>query len=89
MRRKKNFNKFSSNYFRYVVICFSNPLVYSDFVYSRTNAGQDFKSLCDYVHKFANDIIASRKEALVRLNFFTAGFKGNGNILCRVVFVSL
>ena len=47
------------------VLMFSNPLVYPDCIYKRTRQGREFLSLSDYVHKFAENIIAKRKKAMV------------------------
>nr|KAG5700597.1 hypothetical protein BaRGS_015393 [Batillaria attramentaria] len=41
-----------------------NPLLYPDFIYSRTKDGKVNKELCDYVHDFAMRIITSRKQKL-------------------------
>lgn len=41
-----------------------NPLLYPDFIFYRTNAGRNFKELCDYVHDFADVIIKKRRKAL-------------------------
>ena len=50
----------------YGLFCSSNPLLYPDFIFYRTNAGRNFKELCDYVHDFADVIIKKRRKALVR-----------------------
>ncbi|KAK3084162.1 hypothetical protein FSP39_009268 [Pinctada imbricata] len=42
----------------------SNPLKYPDWIYHFTQDGKDEKRLCDYVHKFAEDIIAARRKSL-------------------------
>ena len=46
-------------------ISFSRPWMYPDWIYYITPRGREFTKLCDYVHKFADEIIKSRRETLV------------------------
>ncbi len=49
------------------LLYYSNLLHHIGVVYRYfTRDGRQFTSLCDYVHKVANDVIAERKEALVK-----------------------
>ncbi|KAL4235446.1 hypothetical protein ACF0H5_007082 [Mactra antiquata] len=49
----------------------SNPILYLDFIYKRTQMGQRFYKLCDYVHEFSEDIIKSRQDELLKNEDFT------------------
>ena len=40
-------------------------MLYIDFLYYRTQHGKKFVQACDFVHYFADKIIAARKKALV------------------------
>ena len=45
----------------------SQPLYHIDFLYKYfTRDGRQFYSLCDYVHKVADDVISRRRKALVK-----------------------
>lgn len=41
-----------------------NPFLYSDFIFRISPTGFKFRSLCGYVHRIADDIIRTRREAL-------------------------
>lgn len=42
------------------------PWLYMDLIYFSLPSGRRFKELCNYVHDFADSIIASRKQALLK-----------------------
>nr|AHV83446.1 cytochrome P450 family 4 [Pinctada imbricata] len=41
-----------------------NPLLHSEWMYSLSKSGREWKNLTDYVHKFAEEIITSRQKSL-------------------------
>lgn len=44
-----------------------SPWVHPDFIYGLTANGRENKRLTKYVHNFADEIIQSRRTALVRI----------------------
>lgn len=50
-----------------ITITCRSPWLYLDFIYGLTPSGRENKALTNYVHQFADEIIQSRREALVRI----------------------
>lgn len=57
-------------------IC-SSPWLYPDFIYRFTADGRENRRLTDFVHQFADLIIQSRRDALVRIDLRNGCLKYN------------
>ena len=47
------------------------PWLYPDILFALSDMGRKFKKNCDLVHALADDIIAKRKQTLVRISLTT------------------